>query len=220
MVTARESRVALQLVTSAAVSGGLTLLNSVSGSVSQKRSLLLDATPEIIAYYSDGSAALAADFYDDQREIAAPPKLFVAEPVVSGRTKKIFNATAWATAPLLDDDHALAASRLADVIQLESSRPFRDTILANRRRDPSAVGWRRVTSGGCKMCLMLAARGAVYTDQTARFAAHPHCKCTAQPVFSTDDFGEEASVMQYMASRRRRTPAQQARLRNYLNENF
>jgi hypothetical protein len=67
---------------------------------------------------------------------------------------------------------------------------------------------------------MLADRGAVYIDTTVRFAAHGHCQCTAQPVFSSNDYGEEATVMQYMASRKRRTPAQQASLRQYLNTNY
>ena len=67
---------------------------------------------------------------------------------------------------------------------------------------------------------MLAARGAVYLDNTARFAAHTHCKCTAQPVFSSSDYGDEANVMQYMASRKKRTPEQQAALREYLNSNY
>lgn len=220
MLTASDSKAALQLVTAAAVSTVTSLLGRASGSPEQRRAVLLDGVPDVIAYYSAGSSALAADFYDDERERAAPPKLYVAEPVVVDRTEKIRRAVAWASDPLFGDDAAATAGRLADVVQLESARPFRDTVLTNRRRDPSAVGWRRVTSGGCKLCVMLAARGAVYLDTTARFATHPSCKCTAQPVFSSDDYGDEASAMQYVASRKRRSPEQQANLREYLNTNF
>jgi len=67
---------------------------------------------------------------------------------------------------------------------------------------------------------MLADRGAVFLDTSAVFAAHPNCKCTAQPVFGTDDYGEEANVMQYMASRKRSSPEARARLRDYLNTNY
>lgn len=220
MTTARESKAALTLVTGAAVNTVVSLLGRLSGSPEQRRALLLDATPDVIAYYSAGSSALAADFYDDERERAAPPKLYVAEPVILDRTVKIRRAVAWASDPLFADDPELSASRLAEVVSLETARPYRDTILTNRRRDPSAVGWRRITTGGCKLCRMLADRGAVFTDQTARFAAHGNCKCTAQPVFSTDDYGDEASVMQYMASRKKRTPAQQEALREYLRINY
>lgn len=220
MLTASDSKAALQLVTAAAVNTVTNLLGRVTGTPEQRRALLLDGVPEVIAYYSAGSSALAADFYDDERERAAPPKLYLAEPVILDRTVKIRRAVAWAADPLFADDPETTAGRLADVVQLESARPFRDTVLTNRRRDPSAVGWRRVTNGGCKLCRMLADRGAVFMDTTARFAAHPSCKCTAQPVFSSEDYGDEANVMQYMASRKRRTPEQQVILREYLNTNY
>lgn len=222
MPTASESKAALQLVTSAAVTAAVTALGRLSGPPGERRAVLLEAVPGVIAYYSEGSSALAADFYDDERERAAPPKLYLAEPVIEDRTVKIRRAVAWAADPLFLDDPDLdtSASRLAEVVNLETARPYRDTILTNRQRDPSAAGWRRVTNGGCKLCRMLADRGAVYIDTTARFAAHPACKCTAQPVFSSQDYGDEANVMQYMASRRKRTSAQQEALREYLRVNY
>lgn len=220
MLTAGESKAALQLVVGAAVNATMTMLGRVSGSADEKRALLLEGTTAVVSHYSLGSSALAADFYDDERERAAAPKLYVAEPVIVDRTEKLRRAVAWAADPLFADDTATTAGRLAEVVQLETARPYRDTILTNRRRDPSAVGWRRITNGGCKFCVMLAARGAVYLDNTARFASHNNCKCTAQPVFSSSDYGDEANVMQYMASRKKRTPEQQAALREYLNSNY
>jgi hypothetical protein len=222
MPTASESKAALQLVTSAAVSAAVTALSRLTGPPEEQRAVLLEAVPGIITYYSEGSSALAADFYDDERERAAPPKLYLAEPVIEDRTVKIRRAVAWAAAPLFGDEPDLGASaqRLADVVNLETARPYRDTILTNTRRDPSATGWQRVTNGGCKLCRMLADRGAVYIDTTARFAAHPSCKCTAQPVFSNEDYGDEANVMQYLASRRKRTSEQQEALREYLRINY
>lgn len=220
MTTAQESKAALQLITGAAWTAASLALERVAGTPEQQRAVLLEAIPGVIGYYSDGSSALAADYYDDERERSAPPKLYIAEPVILDRVVKIRTAIAWAAAPLFDNDREKASGRLAEVVQLETARPFRDTILTNRRRDPSAVGWRRITNGGCKLCRMLADKGAVYLDTTARFAAHTNCKCTAQPVFSTDDYGEEASVMQYVASSKRRTPARQAQLRDYLNANY
>lgn len=221
MLTAVESKAALTLVVGAAVNATLAVLGRAAGSPEEQRALLLEATPDVVTHYSFGSSALAADFYDDEREREAAPKLYVAEPVIIDRTEKLRRAVAWASEPLFGENPAEAEGRLAEVVQLETARPYRDTILENRRRDPSAVGWRRVTSGkSCKFCQMLADRGAVYSADTARFAAHTTCHCTAQPVFSSSDYGEEANVMQYMASRKRRTPAQQAQLREYLNTNY
>lgn len=220
MTTASESKAALSLLTDTAVGTVAKLFSGISGSPKERRLLLLDAVPEIVSYYSDGSSALAADFYDDRREISAPPKLYIAEPVIEERTEKIRRAVVWAADPMLDDDPFATLDRLSGVVQLETARPYRDTILTNRNRDPSAVGWQRVTNGGCKMCRMLADRGAVYSDKTARFATHPNCRCSAQPVFSSDEYGREASVIQYVASRKRRTPSMRADLREYLNANY
>lgn len=218
MPTPRETREALQLLTGEAVATTLELLRRVKGTPEARRAALLDGVPEVVGYYAIGSAALAADFYEEERETAAVKSRYTAEAVVADRTVKLRRAIAWSAKPMFGDNPEDAAGRLAEVVQLDTARPFRDTVLTNRSKDPEAAGWRRIASGsGCKLCQMLASRGAVYKHDTATFATHPNCTCTAQPVFGKDDFGEEASVMQYVASSRSRTPAQQKKLRDYLN---
>lgn len=222
MPTPRESRAVLQKVTAEAVSVSLDLLSRLSGSAEVRRAALLDGVPDVIGYYSEGSAALAVDFYEEERELAGVKSLFTPELVVPDRTVKTRRAIAWASAPMIADldDIAGVASRLAEVIQIETARPYRDTVTMNRRNDPASVGWRRITAGGCGFCRMLADKGAIFKQSTARFAAHPKCHCTAQPVFTTNDTGEEASVMQYRASQRARSPQQKAELRSYLATYF
>jgi hypothetical protein len=219
MPTASESRLALTLVTGAAVDAASRLLASLSGSPESQRADLLDAVPSLIAYYADGSSALAADFYDDERERAEARGRFTAEPLVRDRSEKIARAVAWAAQPLLEPSDVTSQQRLAEVVQLETARPYRDTVTANRRRDPESIGWRRVSGGGCSFCSMLASRGAVYREASARFASHSNCHCTAAPVFRGQD-GPEASVMQYVASKRTRSDKERAALRDYLAENF
>jgi hypothetical protein len=219
MPTASESRAALSLLTGAAVDTVMRFLGSLSGPAEQQRAALLDAVPSVIAYYSDGSSALAADFYDDERERAGARGRFVAEPVVADRVEKVRNGVAWAVQPLFEALNVTPQQRLAEVVQFEAARPYRDTITTNRRRDVESVGWRRVSSGGCSFCRMLADRGAVYAHDSARFASHPHCGCTAAPVFRGQP-SQEASVMQYVASQKRRSPAQKETLRRYLAENY
>lgn len=221
MTTARESRTQLNAVTGEALAVSLDLLERVQGAPTVQRAALLEGIPEIVAYYSLGSAALAADFYDEARERAGVTRAFATEPVVLDRTVKVRRAVAWASEPLfVAGAGLLAVSRFEEVVQLEVARPYRDTILTNRRSDPESVGWRRITAGGCKFCRMLADKGAIYKHDTARFAAHPSCHCTAEPVFKTNDTGVEASVMQYVASKRQRTAEEKARLRDHLNEFF
>jgi hypothetical protein len=220
MPSAREARAALVLLSGDAVATASELLGRTRGAAEARRYALLESVPGLIGYYADGTSALAADYYEDAREDAGVTSRFLAEPVVADRTVKIRRAVAWASEPLFDAAEVDASKRLAEVVQFEVARPFRDTVTVNRRRDPESVGWRRVTSGGCAFCRMLADRGAVYRTDTARFAAHPHCNCGAEPVFAANDTGETASVLQYVASKKNRTPAQRAELRDYLAANY
>ncbi|GLU88945.1 hypothetical protein [Agromyces sp. NBRC 114283] len=218
MVTANESRAAFEAVTDAAVETAAVFLASTSGSAAARRAALLDGVPELISYFSDGTAALAVDFYEEERERAGVEAPFAALLANEDRTVKVRRGIAWAADPLFSDDNAAAGARLAEVVQLETARAYRETILANRRHDPASVGWTRIPNpGACRFCRFLAAKGAIYKRDTARFAAHPTCKCSAAPVFKGGEQGPEASVEQYMASRRRRTPQQQAALRNWLD---
>lgn len=220
MPTPSESRAALQLVTGAAVEASVRVLRSLSGPGEAQRADLLEAVPLIIDYYSDGSSALAADFYEDQREAVGAAGRWSAEPVVLDRAEKIRRAIAWSSQPLIDGVGD-APGRLAEVVQLETARPYRDTILTNQDLDSEATGWRRVSSDGCKFCRMLADRGAVYRkERSARFASHENCDCTAQPVFRSGEPGEEASVMQYTASKRRPSAADRQKVRDYLAANY
>jgi hypothetical protein len=218
MSTPGESRAELAALTAAAAGESGELLNRLKGSPEQRRALLLDGLPGLIEYYSEGSAALAADLYDEQREAASVREVYTSELVLLDRTVKIRRAIVWAAEPLFVADDVAAGNRLAGVTQLESARPYRDTITTNTRNDPAAVGWKRVTNQCCGFCRMLAARGAVYKESTARFAAHTHCDCTAAPVFIGGAIGPEASVLQYRASRRSRSPEQREQLRQYLSE--
>lgn len=61
----------------------------------------------------------------------------------------------------------------------------RETLMGAIRSDPAARGWQRVTdSSPCAFCRMIASRGIVFkTDASARFEAHGHCGCTAEPAF-------------------------------------
>lgn len=215
MPTPFESRAILQTLTGEAVATTTALSEQVAGSPEVRRAALLEVVPPIVAYFSSGSAALASDFYEEQRELADVAGGYIPELVVVDRTVKLRRAIAWATEPWFGEMDATVGGRLGEVVQLDVARAYRDTITGNRQNDPAAVGWRRITNGGCKFCRMLADKGAVYRQETARFAAHPNCHCTAQPVFKTD-VGQEASALQYMASKRTRTAKEKEALRSYL----
>lgn len=212
MPTPEQYRRGLVLVTDRAVQAGQSRLGAPVDD-------LVADTTDLVAYYSDGTAALAADQYDELRDAARPAGRWTAEPVVPLRPEKIRVGVLWAVDPLgwTEPDQPLAAERLAEVIRLETARPFYETTTINTRRDPSGVGWQRLPNPkACKFCSFLAGRGAVYRAETARFAAHPGCGCSAVPVFKGQQAGPPASALQYVASQRTRTPAQQQRLREAL----
>lgn len=220
MLSPAESRAALELVTSRSVADGLEIANRTTGDPVARRLVLLETVPGLITYYGEAAATLAADLWDEERAAANVVTAFTAATVVLDRVVKIRRGIAWAAEPWFTGT-GNPSGRLAEVIQLETAKSYRETILQNRRNDPAAAGWKRVTSGkACKMCRMLADRGAVYKAATARFATHPKCHCTATPVFQGGRTGEEASVMQYTASKRKRSPQQQAQLREYLNKYY
>lgn len=224
MPSPAESRAALEVVTVEAAATVVDLVPRLTGTGEQQRLQLLDTVPAAINYFATGTAALAADFYDEQRALADVTAPFVSELVLVDDTVRIRRAIAWAAEPLVqgvDDAEAIVSSRLAEIVQLDVPRPYRDTILGNRRRDPEAVGYERVVSANaCKFCLFMAGRGAIYKKDTAYFAAHANCTCSAAPVFRGGETGPEATVLQYVGTRRRRTPAQRAALRDVLNSQF
>jgi len=177
----------------------------------------LDTVPDVAAYYSEGSAALATDLYDDMR--VGVKGRHAAVPVVLDRTVRIRRGVAWASEPLSVDDDVLAADRLAVLMRSEMTRPYRSTIIENRRADPKCVGWTRIArAASCGVCKARAAGGAGYKKATAYFAAHDSCVCTCAPAFVGGDMGPEADVMQYMASGRRRTPKEKALIRDWASQ--
>ena len=217
MVTPLESKQLLTLLGDDAEDQVRWMLRRSSGSWESRRLQLLDTVPGVLAYYSEGSAALAADLYDDSR-FGVTEGVYSATPVILDRTVKIRRGVAWASEPLSIDDDELAAARLAQLMRTEMARPYRDTIIKNRKQDPACVGWKRITRGSksCGFCRMLADRGAVYRKETATFASHDDCMCTAAPVFKGGDVGPEADTAQYMQSKRRRNAKEKAFLRDYI----
>lgn len=214
------------------------------------RAVLFEAAGVLAEAYKEAAAELAVGWYDELRTaadlatgLADEYGPFAATPVADFDADAFATSIAVATQPLYDLiqadidrlaadyerqlDEAAAASldRLQAEMQKEIASGFRDTITDNTERDDAAVGWRRHTrpsdsyANGCRWCRFLADKGAIYSKATARFAAHKKCHCVASPVFDGQD-GPKASVMQYVASKRKRTKAENQRLREILDERY
>lgn len=198
---------------------------------------ILEALPVIVPAYYDAAGSLAVAWYDERRSEASPGKAFTPR-IVGGATTEWIDREAARILSLVETTAGTTAAQLTqatrnviDLAEREAARGFRDTITQNTWSDDEAIGWSRFTRpGACSFCRMLAARGAVYKATTARFSAHGavgrgrrrggNCQCIAAPEFADGTHGPEASPLQYVASRKNRTPAQRAQVREYLNENF
>ena len=215
-------RRALVTVSAAAVAEVSPLLRA--DRPEDSRAAIFEAAPAITAAYVEGSSALAADWYEELREDARPKSRHLTVVRDWERADKYGRALAWATATMLleEPDVNEARSRLATVTEYEVFGGFAETTEANVRSDKDARGWKRNARGeACPFCRMLADRGVVYRKEaSASFAAHSSCRCTIVPVFVGGDEGPEANVMQYVASKKRRSEADKARLRDYLRQNY
>jgi len=92
----------------------------------------------------------------------------------------------------------------------------RQTITETIKAAPDVAGWRRVGAGSCDFCRMLIGRGEVYSADTARFASHDDCNCSAEPAYGG---GPALSVIQQTASRRTANPTDRARVRQWIADN-
>jgi len=218
-------RVALATVTVAAVADVRAVESAAAQDPAVLRAALFAATPLIVSDYGDATSVLALDWFEELREqspatrpFAPTPRLLVTDDEVSAMVASVTQTMQELTEDVERQIEA-SMSNLELELQKMVASGFRDTIIGNTDDDPDAAGWQRFArSGACKFCLMLAGRGAVYTEASVSFAAHGGCSCVASPSWDAD--APRATVMQYVASKRTRTEAESARLRDYLNKNF
>lgn len=142
---------------------------------------LRDLLPSIVTEYGAAGAAVAAEWYDQQREKADVKGRFVALPVAAD-DRGAQALIGWALSTATDDTSL--ATLVAGGVQRRIADHARYTVARNSVEDRAARGWRRVGSGAsCSFCSMLLGRGAVYTEATADFTSHDHCNCGAEPAF-------------------------------------
>lgn len=166
----------------------------------------LIAMNTVIAQYARTSAALAADFYDAQRDAAAVPGPFavpLADPPPPEQTEASLR---WATKDLwprdpddpatteaqrqpMDVRLAQAEKKAEQVAQKLVADTGRGTVREAVRQDRQATAWARSAArGACAFCKMIVSRGAVFAQDTSDFRAHDGCHCGVIPVFKGQRF--------------------------------
>lgn len=142
---------------------------------------LRDLLPSIVTEYGQAGAALAADWYDDQRDKVGARGRFDASPIEAD-DRGAQALIGWALTTATDD--ASLATLVAGGVQRRVADHVRLTIAGASVRDKAAQGWKRVGDGSsCPFCSMLLGRGAVYTEASADFQSHDGCGCSAAPAW-------------------------------------
>lgn len=140
---------------------------------------LHDLLPAIVVEYGTVGAALAAEWYDQERDRVAARGRFAAVPIAAdGRGAHAL--IGWAMTTATDD--ASLKTLIVGGVQRRVADHVRLTVMDASVADPGARGWQRVGDGNsCEFCSMLLGRGAVYTEASADFQTHDHCGCSAAP---------------------------------------
>lgn len=140
---------------------------------------LRDLLPSIVREYGQVGAALAADWYDDQRDKTGVGGRFSAIPVEPD-DRGAQALVGWALTTATDD--ASLRTLIEGGTQRRIADHVRYTVAGSAVADPAAAGWKRVGDGSsCEFCRMLIGRGAVYQESTAAFESHDSCGCSAVP---------------------------------------
>lgn len=165
------------------------------------RDALLAFLPALVAEYGEMSAAIAADWYEEQREDAGISSPFAVILAAAVPTYILIRAVRFAAVHLWTDNPGMTVTYLAGIVQKYALKPGRDTITLNSDRDKESPGWSRKTRpGACQFCRDLAGNGAVYeSKERAAFLAHTNCHCIAVPAFGKNNRGKATAAM-YKAS--------------------
>ncbi|WP_235738989.1 VG15 protein [Nocardioides alcanivorans] len=171
---------------------------------------LHDLLPAIVREYGAAGGAMAAEWYDQQREKAGASGRFYALPI-SPDDRGAHSLVSWAVGTATDG--AALQSLILGGVQRRIADHVRLTVTSNSIDDRAAAGWQRVTDGNaCTFCSMLAGRGSVYSEATADFASHDECGCSATVAWR----GQPVPVKPFTPSAKTSTEADRARVREYL----
>jgi hypothetical protein len=228
--TPTTQRVALTAVTARMLAELRHLWPSLPKTPELQPLLRYEVFPAVVHQYGDAAATLAADWYDAERARLNVPGRFnadIAPQPVEDQLRAISN---WATEPLkVQPPDEVTVEMASEAVQkrLESASQklvadmSRQTVAQSAERDPNARGWARFTDAdACAFCLMLTARGGVYTEASVKFGSHDHCHCLAGPVWDENYrewVGEYQRATHRSASQRR---AQNKLARRWMKDNL
>jgi hypothetical protein len=145
----------------------------------------IEAVRALVDRYGQASGALAADWYEAQREAAGITSRFTVPVAETPPDDQVEESLRWATKDLWprdpEDPQTTLAQQQPITVRLGAAEvkseqatqrlvaePGRETVRAAVRRDREAVAYARSASlGACSFCKLMASRGAVYKTRGA-----------------------------------------------------
>lgn len=167
------------------------------------RQVILDNIPALVDEYGKVSASLAAEFFETS--VGRAPLL--AAPV----TREAAEASArWAIGPVWEDKPEKALGQLTTSMARHVRQAGRDTV-RDSALQTRGVAYARVLRGdeNCGFCTVMAGRGAVYTEETARGDAerrsaggyakayHDDCDCDVIAIRDESDWPADYNHLKY-----------------------
>lgn len=167
-------------------SGARALAELLEGIDLDNTDAVVTAMRYVCVNYSEMSAALAAQFYDELRLATYAGNLSYDAAAYSGYNAEYAQIDALGiinevdagrnTRPMLD--------LLQNVVIRAVKNSADNSIRENARRDPAKPKYAIVPRGdACAFCIMRASLGYHYPEKSY-VESHEHCTCTATPVFS------------------------------------
>lgn len=148
---------------------------------------------EVLEVYSSADAALAADWYDRQRELSGARTRFRTEVVGHGvATEALLDHVGYAVRGAVTMGPLKGVERLSGDLDKSIKQAGRNTGVHNANREQ--VGWARVPTGSdpCAFCLTLASRGAAYSTRATAGGDgnqyHGNCSCVQMRISSNSDY--------------------------------
>lgn len=158
------------------------------------------AIAALVHRYGQAQALAAVEYYQAARLEAGVAGKFTPVPANPPGLDAVTASVDWATRNLWSPQPDVAGAHqavqaAAEKLTLDTGR---DTIIGAVESDRKARRWARVVEpGACYFCIMLAVRGDVYSEHTADFQTHDHCRCHPAPVFTA--YEPSAQVRQWQA---------------------
>ena len=153
---------------------------------------------EVTDKYGSASAAIAAEWFEELRDVSGVTGSLTAQAAALPSTERLEVLARWGVGPLFgaSPDPVTALHRVSGGLSRQVLGVGRDTLMESIAKDPAGPRYaRHASANACAFCAMLATRGAVYlSEDSGGGKYHDDCHCTVVPVWPGQRYEEAPYV--------------------------